>query len=626
MSGDTESENNRSVTNSSQDVDIFLTQLKDGKKPGVPEFQGPEAASLRAMAQALLDQQNMQVELLKITEYTRKSAQQINHLQRHAEAAGTLQGQFATEIDQRSINLRQVLDVTRNDVDGSTAASKTMQDQSKEEIVTVVDKVSKTLESVNTELGEKSATAEEVLKSISQIGNAIKMLYYNATIEAGRAGDAGLGFAVVAEEVRALAHTTLSHVEQATKQLDFRHLTQSLMDATTECDTSLTHLNDFIGESMEQLGGFLHNVDDHLHEIEDNNQVVFEILEGNQTVSNRGLEKIQWANKELYDLTGVLCMKANERMSGMQQFLSNNMIHADASFDRLERIKSRGILRVAIEPSFVGLSFRLKDHEPLQGLDSEYAQALAKSLGVQCEFVEYPWDALTEVLSVGRKHGEQEADVIISALPPDPSYSGVAYSETYTYLDFVLCRKVGDNTINSLNDLDGKVLGIINDPGAFTVLENAGVRWNANENVPGGRIKLANLIAYSDQSRIHDCLADGIVNAFAVDLPIYHWACTNPVSPWHGKIEILPGNLAPAPYYYSAAVSAHSSSYNLLAAINAFIRDFKQSPERKKLEEKWQGKPVESTLSYRDEDGNLLGEDELKEIYLDHIKRHGSSH
>ncbi len=54
---------------------------------------------------------------------------------------------------------------------------------------------------------------------------------------------------------------------------------------------------------------------------------------------------------------------------------------------------------------------------------------------------------------------------------------------------------------HSIDDLDGKTLGIINDPGAFQLLEDLGVRWGANADKPGGKVRLANLIAYSDQSR-----------------------------------------------------------------------------------------------------------------------------
>ena len=50
-------------------------------------------------------------------------------------------------------------------------------------------------------------------------------------------------------------------------------------------------------------------------------------------------------------------------------------------------------------------------------------------------------------------------------------------------------------------------------PPILKTLEDAGVRWSANADMPGGRFRLGNLITYSDQGRIHDCLADGVVDA-----------------------------------------------------------------------------------------------------------------
>jgi len=43
------------------------------------------------------------------------------------------------------------------------------------------------------------------VKSISQIARQRKLLAFNATIEASRAGEAGRGFEMVVQEVKALA-------------------------------------------------------------------------------------------------------------------------------------------------------------------------------------------------------------------------------------------------------------------------------------------------------------------------------------------------------------------------------------------------------------------------------------
>ena len=345
-----------------------------------------------------------------------------------------------------------------------------------------------------------------------------------------------------------------------------------------------------------------------LADVADNNKVIDELVDMQRTAGSRLRARLGWALQELDDVASATA-NAEDAQEPLLDVARRWKL--SPATDRLEQIKRRGVLRVGVEPGFVGLSFRRRPREPLMGLDVDYARAYAQSIGVTCEFVEYPWDALTGLLHVGIKQGELPVDVIWSALPPNAAYRQVAYSETYTYLPFVLARRVGDMRIRKLDDLDGKVLGIINDPGAFEVLDTYGVRWSANKDKPGRKISLANLVAYSDQGRIHDCLAEGKVDGFCVDLPIYHWACSNPASPWFGKIEILPGNLASKLYYYTVAVAASPASASLLKSVNAFIRSFRASTRCNQIEQQWQGRVHDGTHCYRDEPGNLLGEAEL---------------
>ena len=545
----------------------------------------------------------------------------LAHLQRSAIQPLSNQQRANSEVETRKGELSGIIKHVTDEVSQGVHAVQTIQQNlmggAERNLVLITEDLSGAREI----LLERQNALTSVMRELDTIGRQLSMLAMNAKIEASRAGESEAGFSVVADEVKRLARTAIEHSAQASSLFDLSSVTRKMSLVVDNYQDASKRTEAEINNAFKDVINAFSAVDGSLLDLSDHYSIIAEVANGTDANVDRSHRKLSWANQRVEEAIKLLGTHTpKERSTVIARQLLRDGVHVDRDYDRLEYIRGARKLRVAIEPSFVGLSFRQTGNKSLTGLDVEYAKALARHLKVECEFVEAPWDTLTELLYTGRQPDEPPADLVLSALPPSETYEGVAYSETYTYLNWVLARQTGNKEVNFLSDLNGKSLGIINDPGAFDLLQKMGVRWQANQNLPGGKVFLKELIAYSDQTRIHDCLAEGVVDAFCVDLPIYHWACSDKTSPWYGKIEICSGNLADDPYYYCVAVASVASSYSLLKEVNRFIKGYIKSAERLAIERLWQGEAVNHTLSYRDEPGNLLGEAELKHLWVAHNK------
>jgi methyl-accepting chemotaxis protein len=101
-------------------------------------------------------------------------------------------------------------------------------------------------------LGEASTQIGAIVELITAIAGQTHLLALNATIEAARAGDAGAGFAVVAQEVKDLSHQTA----QATS--DIAQRVRGLQDsaaAGNDAIRSIVGVIERISENQHAIAG-----------------------------------------------------------------------------------------------------------------------------------------------------------------------------------------------------------------------------------------------------------------------------------------------------------------------------------------------------------------------------------
>lgn len=537
--------------------------------------------------------------------------QRIAHLAGHALNAEKAFSSSLVEVEARTSAMSAEIAGTKRHMLESIKDAESLRERSIADMREASVELGHGLDALQQGLDGKVGQIGEVVAVLERIGKELELLALNAAIQAAGSGEAGRSFIVVSDHIRKLAQETVANSKRASQLLDFGHLSRQLGQFRENSLQRVEDANQVTVSAFGTIDKAFADIRGALDVLDEHGKVVGAMHQANEAIFDRQRRKIEW----IEEAAGQLIANAEKDDDGvdanLDRLAQSERLHADPRYDRLADIRSRGVLRVALEPAFKGLSFRMKPGEPLRGLDVDYATAFAKHLGVKVEFVEHPWDQCTELLHAGQKRGSPEVDLVWSALPPNAAWRGVAFSDTYTWLRYVLARRKGDTRIEGVKSLEGRVLGCINDPAALATLEAAGLRWGKHGKTEPGTVRLANLICYSDQSVIHDALADGIVDAFAVDQPIFAWACYGADSPWRGRIEMLPDNLAAGLWYYAVGVADAPASAQLLAEVNRFLAAFKTSRERQEIEKRWQFEPVQGTGSYRDEPGHLRGEAEL---------------
>jgi methyl-accepting chemotaxis protein len=209
--------------------------------------------------------------------------QQANQISSNVQAETT---NVATAINQMSVTASEVASNAQLAAE-STHNADTEADKS----AAVVDNAMQKISELSTELAATEEVAKSLQVSSSKIGQILdvivgiadqtNLLALNAAIEAARAGEAGRGFAVVADEVRTLASRTQASTSEINLIIDA--IRSAIDSVNSSVERAKTKSSETVNET-QQVVGALNNIKSSIDQISQMNIQIAAATEEQSTV------------------------------------------------------------------------------------------------------------------------------------------------------------------------------------------------------------------------------------------------------------------------------------------------------------------------------------------------------
>ncbi|MBC2654756.1 methyl-accepting chemotaxis protein [Pseudomonas sp. MSSRFD41] len=245
----------------------------------------------------------------ELNSVTEESARGLTQQNNEIEQAATAVNEMTSAVEEVARNAVSTSEASKN----ATASAGDGRDLV-QETVTAIERMSGDVQDTASLIGDlanESRDIGKVLDVIRGLADQTNLLALNAAIEAARAGEAGRGFAVVADEVRALAHRT----QQSTSEIE--RMIGSIQNGTEQAVDSMRNSTERAESTLNIARGAGLSLDTI-------NSAIIEINERNLVIASAAEEQAQVAREVDRNLVNIRDLSVQSATGANQTSAASN--------------------------------------------------------------------------------------------------------------------------------------------------------------------------------------------------------------------------------------------------------------------------------------------------------------